>query len=535
MIKGVKQTAEYGDNIDKMSQKMGMSAQAYQEWDFIMQHNGTTIESMKASMKTLANAAENNNDAFKRLGITQEQMASMSQEELFGATIKGLQNVTDTTERTYLAGQLLGRGATELGALLNMSAEETEEMRKQVHDLGGVMSDEAVKNAAAFQDSLQNLKTAFGGIKRGITSDFMPSITTVMDGLSAIFSGDDSGLGKVNKGVKEFVDNLNKKIPQIMKVGKSIVKGLGDAIIDNLPLLVSTAADIILALVDFIIDNMPEIIEAAFIIITQLAIGLIKALPELIKKIPEIIKAIAEGLKDGKKEILQALKELIVKPINEKWDEVKKNTKEKWEGIKKDIKGKIQEIKDNTIGKIVELKNNALQKFDDFKTGVKEKFEAIKKKITEPVKEAKDKVKGFIGDIKEFFDGLKISLPHINLPHFKVTYSETGGKLWKALGFDGKPSLSVDWYAKAMNNAMLLDSPTIFGMANGKYLGAGEAGQEVVAGSDTLMAMIKGAVAETINSGAIVGLLSDIAVNTGAQTSININDREFGRLVKGVV
>lgn len=40
--------ASYGDNIDKMSQKMNMTAEAYQEWDAVMQHSGTSMESMKA-------------------------------------------------------------------------------------------------------------------------------------------------------------------------------------------------------------------------------------------------------------------------------------------------------------------------------------------------------------------------------------------------------------------------------------------------------------------------------------------------------
>ena len=35
-----KATAEYGDNIDKMSQKMGLSSTPYQEWDFIAQFIG---------------------------------------------------------------------------------------------------------------------------------------------------------------------------------------------------------------------------------------------------------------------------------------------------------------------------------------------------------------------------------------------------------------------------------------------------------------------------------------------------------------
>ena len=109
----------------------------------------------------MANAVENGNKAFQRIGLTQEELANMSQEEIFDATIAGLQNVEDETERTYLAGQLLGRGATELGALLNTSAEETQAMKDRVHELGGVMSDEAVKSAAAYQDQLQDMKTAF--------------------------------------------------------------------------------------------------------------------------------------------------------------------------------------------------------------------------------------------------------------------------------------------------------------------------------------------------------------------------------------
>ena len=65
VIKGTGAVAEYGDNIDKMSQKMGMSAESYQEWDAVMRHSGTSMEAMKASMKTLANAAESGSDAFE--------------------------------------------------------------------------------------------------------------------------------------------------------------------------------------------------------------------------------------------------------------------------------------------------------------------------------------------------------------------------------------------------------------------------------------------------------------------------------------
>ena len=95
VMNGAAQTAAYGDNIDKMSQKLGMSAQAYQEWDAILQHSGASIESMQGSMKTLQVAAESGNKAFKELGISQKDLANMSPEEMFDATITALQNVDD--------------------------------------------------------------------------------------------------------------------------------------------------------------------------------------------------------------------------------------------------------------------------------------------------------------------------------------------------------------------------------------------------------------------------------------------------------
>jgi phage-related protein len=97
--------------------------------------------------------------------------------------------------------------------------------------------------------------------------------------------------------------------------------------------------------------------------------------------------------------------------------------------------------------------------------------------------------------LDEFTAALQSFSPKMKLPHFTIQGSldlETGSV----------PTVSVEWFKKAMNNAMILDKPTIFGYntANGNYLGAGDAGSEVVAGSTTLMNMIQSAV-EQQNSG----------------------------------
>ena len=103
-----------------------------------------------------------------------------------------------------------------------------------------------------------------------------------------------------------------------------------------------------------------------------------------------------------------------------------------------------------------------------------------------PINKAKDAVKEAIDKMKGFFN-FSWSLPKIKLPHFSIS-----GKF--SLDPPSVPKFNIDWYAKAMKNPMLLNAPTIFGMQNGKLLGAGEAGAEVVSGASTLMSMIKEAV-----------------------------------------
>lgn len=303
-VDGVSDVAQYGDRIDKLSQKMNLSAESFQEWDFIMQHAGTSIESMQASIKTLSSAAETGNEAFERLGLSQEDIANMSGEELFSATITALQNVESETERTYLAGQLLGRGATELGALLNMSAEETEEMKNQVHELGGVLSDDAVKNAATFQDSLQNMQTSFTGLRNSMLTEFLPSFSTVMDGLSLVFSGDsEQGLGMIEQGVNDLADNIAEVAPRFIQIGSTILTSLSGAIIDNLPILLTTGAEAISQIGLGIINNLDTILPAIFGVIEIIGGTLIDHEEEILNAGVGILLMLTNGIAEHADEI----------------------------------------------------------------------------------------------------------------------------------------------------------------------------------------------------------------------------------------
>ena len=98
-------------------------------------------------------------------------------------------------------------------------------------------------------------------------------------------------------------------------------------------------------------------------------------------------------------------------------------------------------------------------------------------------------VQGIVGKLKSIFN-FSWSLPHIKLPHFSISGSFS-------LNPPSIPHFSVQWYKKAMNNGMILNSPTIFGASGNHLLGGGEAGSEAVVGVSSLMDMIQNAVSNT--------------------------------------
>lgn len=287
--KCITETAEYGDEVDKMSQKMGMTSKSYQEWDYVLQHAGSSMDGMQNAMKKLVTASEEGNEAFEELGLSLEEVKNMSEDELFEATITALQDVDDTTRRTYLSSKLLGKGATELGALLNMSAEETEEMKNQLSDLGGLMSDDAVKASAAFEDSLLDLKTAFKGIKRSLGTEFLKPVKTAMDGITKILSGStEEGLSILKEGINDFVATIQstdviKRITQtisaLMQAAVEIIKGFIKSIPTILKEIPDMVKDILLSVVNLIKEiNWIELIAS----IGQAILGTIASIGEVI-------------------------------------------------------------------------------------------------------------------------------------------------------------------------------------------------------------------------------------------------------------
>lgn len=315
-----KSTAAYGDNVDKTSQKLGLSAEAFQKWDYVMKIAGTDMNSMGTGLKTLTNkldeAKNGSSDAqemFGKLGLSMEELGNMSREEVFEATIKGFQGLEDSTERAALANDLFGRSGQNLAPLFNQTAQQTEEQMALAEKYGMVMPEAAVKASAAFQDSMTTMQMTFTGMKNRLMGEFLPSITQVTDGLAMMFAGDyDEGLAKIDEGINAFVENINNILPKVLEIGGKILGSLANAIIENLPQLLSAAGQALKTLGKGFISNMPTIIKSGIQIIKTLISGLLQAIPELINSAGSIITELTNGLVQSLPELIPAVVDIIL-------------------------------------------------------------------------------------------------------------------------------------------------------------------------------------------------------------------------------
>ena len=286
-----------GDAIGDNAAKMGISTKSYQEWDFILQRAGSSIDSMKTSMKTLANAAVSGSEAFTALGISQEEIASLNQEQLFERTVTALQGVTDEQTRMALASKLLGKGALELGGVFNMTASEVEATKQEMYDLGAYLDEDAISASDNYQDTMLNMKDSVKGLKISMMKDFLPGVTSVMDGLSKVFSGR-GGVEEIQTGLKSVISNVTAMAPQFFSLAQTLIISLLEGFGPMLPQLATTIFSVLNQALVTVVTMLPQLLPAITSGISSIMQSLFECLPIITSSLFQLIGDLVTWLSD---------------------------------------------------------------------------------------------------------------------------------------------------------------------------------------------------------------------------------------------
>lgn len=180
--------SKLGNEVYHTAQQFGFSTKAFQEWSYIMERNGSSIEDLKGFLETLNSeqgavmtGSEEAAQKFRNLGISAEEAVSMDSQTLFETTIAKLQGIEDATLRSSYAYEMFGDEASRLMNVINMSNAETQAAVNQYHLLGGVMSSELIESSNNLQGSIGNMKQAWQGIANTLAAVFIPVVQAVVN------------------------------------------------------------------------------------------------------------------------------------------------------------------------------------------------------------------------------------------------------------------------------------------------------------------------------------------------------------------
>lgn len=320
--------ADAGDRIDKSSKSAGVSAEYYQEMAFAMgQVTDLSQDELDKGLVTLnrrlgdaATGSKSAAAAFEAIGISQKDIASgsVTTEQAMDRLVAYLSESTDASTAAAVAADLFGKTGARIGPQMSNSAGEIAGLRDRAHELGIVMTQEAVDAAAKFGDKWSEVGTAVEGLKIKIANELLPILVDrlIPAILDTIIPAIGSLIAEVGKWIHWFGD-LDPMIqdvvgwitaafavggPVLLAIG-AVSKIIGGLIAATGPVgLFITAAGLLYTAWQIWGDDFKAVVGGAVTAVTKKFEDFLGLMQRVIDKAVAIKDAIADALTAGAKQ-----------------------------------------------------------------------------------------------------------------------------------------------------------------------------------------------------------------------------------------
>lgn len=287
--------AQTADEIDKMSIRMGISAENLQEYTYAADLAGVSSSTLEQAAKALEGTDLN-----------------------FDQAIEQIMALETAEERSAMAAELFGeKVAYNMSPLIEQSAESFAAARQEAEDLGLVMSNDAVKSGAQLNDSFTKVRESIQAIVTKLGTALMPVVQKVADYIVANMPKIQELFDKLapifeslfDQLVPPLMDLIDQLLPEFLNFIEMIAPFLGQLASDIIPIIVQllqTFLPIIMQIVEALLPPLLSIIEA-LLPIFQLVM---KVLTPILNLVVALITPIA-GLLSAFSPLIEVMVKLI--------------------------------------------------------------------------------------------------------------------------------------------------------------------------------------------------------------------------------
>ena len=396
---------------------------------------------------------------------------------------------------------------------------------------------------AAFKhlwDTNESFRNAITAIWNGIVSKIQAFCQGIVDRLNAL----GFEFGSIVDVLKSLWDGLCQFLAPVFEAAFSVVSTVLGSVLNVITGLLDVFIGLFTGNWSQLWDGVKEIFSGVWDAITGLfdtALNLLKSLAAVVfgwfgttwESVWTGIKSFFETIWNGIVAFFSGIWSSIVSTVTAQINAVKtvvttvftaiKTTASTiWNGIKTAISTVVDGIKSKVSSAFESVKNTATSLFNGIKSTATSIWNGIKTAIVTPIEAARDKIRSALNAVSGFFSGLKLQLPHIKLPHFRVS-----GTL--SISPPSVPHLSIDWYKEGG----IMTKPTVFGMNGSALMAGGEAGSEAILPLSGFYKQLEAMLTEKLNMHNVEKYLAVIAANSGK--GIYLDDGTLvGRLLPAI-
>lgn len=188
----IKSAIDAADQLNKLSQKIGISVEALSTLRFAAQLSDVSLETLQKGIKGLSqNIAEANTgigdgaQVFDALGISVRNADGRmkSTEAVLLQVADVFANLEDGAVKTALAVKLFGKSGMDMIPFLNQGAAGITQLTAEAERLGLKLTTETARSAEAFNDNLTALKASSSSLGIALARDFLPELTNITNAM----------------------------------------------------------------------------------------------------------------------------------------------------------------------------------------------------------------------------------------------------------------------------------------------------------------------------------------------------------------
>ena len=488
------------DSVQKALSAYGLGAE---DAGAFLDRLNKTAQETGASVDSLEAGIVSNATAFKEMGLgIDEAVVFMGQLEVSGANSETVLNgMRKALKNATAEGIPLDQALADLQNTI-LNGTDSMDGLTAAYDIFGKSGDQiygAVKDGTInFVDLASAMTDAGNSVADTFESTLDPTdrFKTTMNELKVV--GADVG-GTLLQMLIPVIQQVGEIITKVREAWEGLSPETQEMIIKAAGIVAAVGP--VLVVIGKVVSGISSIISIGSALVA--AIGAISAPVVAVVAVIAGLIAIGVALYKNWDEIC-AWANRVKEQVSESWNNMKQNVSESWNNMKQNasqamdaIKNKVEQngggikgVLKTAVEGYVNLWKAGFEQINNLTGGklgealntVTSKLSQIRDKFTSVFDGAKQIVSNAISYIRGLLSG-ELSFPHIRMPHFSIS-----GEF--SLDPPSVPHISVEWYKKAMTNPFLLNGATIFGAMNGKLLGGGESGSEMIVGTNKLMEMI---------------------------------------------